>query len=183
MKYDLPYTIENGLGEKIIFKEIIHEPDGDKLIIQGFCHPGGGPAMHIHFKQDECFTVRKGKVGYQCLDGEEKFAAEGETLLFKRGTAHRFWNAGNDELQMDAWVKPADNLIFFLSTLYEAQRISGKGQPERFYAAYLLTRYKKEYDMVGLPAFVKNVLLPVTYTFGKLFGKYKKFKEAPHPVE
>ena len=34
MKTKLPHTIDSGHGEVIIFKEIIHEPDGDKIIFE-----------------------------------------------------------------------------------------------------------------------------------------------------
>jgi hypothetical protein len=47
MKFTLPHTIESGLGEKMIFKEIIKEPDGDKVIIEGHCKPKAGPTRHV----------------------------------------------------------------------------------------------------------------------------------------
>ena len=65
MNTTLPHTIENGQGEKIIFKKIVQEPDGAKLIIEGHCTPKAGPAMHIHYLQDEGFTVVKGTVACQ----------------------------------------------------------------------------------------------------------------------
>jgi hypothetical protein len=34
-------------------KEIISEPGGDKVIIEGHCKPKDGPAMHVHYQQDE----------------------------------------------------------------------------------------------------------------------------------
>jgi len=182
MHITLPHTIENGQGEKIIFKEIIKEPDGDKLIIEGFCKPNCGPPMHVHFKQDESLSVRKGRMGYQVFGEEKQFASEGETVFFKRGVAHKFWNAGDDELQMDNWAKPANSLVFFLSSLYQSQLNSGKAQPDRFDGAYLMTRYRREYDMLEIPSFVKKTIIPFTYQLGKLLGKYQKFKDAPTPL-
>jgi hypothetical protein len=44
-------------------------------------------------------------------------------------------------------------------------------------------RYRKEYDMPELPRFVKSVIIPATYTIGKLSGKYRKFENAPAPLE
>jgi len=183
MNISFPHTIENGLGEKIIFKEIIKEPDGDKVIIEGFVTPGSGPPMHVHFMQDECFTIKSGKAGYQTAGGEQKFASEGETFLFKRGVMHRFWNAGETELVVNSWVKPAHSIVFFLSAVYAAQKKSGKHQPDQFDGAYLLTKYKSEYAMGDIPPFVRNVIIPITYQMGKMMGKYKKFKDAPEPVK
>ncbi|MGZ3946401.1 MAG: hypothetical protein ACXVJB_15750 [Mucilaginibacter sp.] len=54
-----PKTIENCIGEKIVFKELVQEPDGDKLILHGWVQPKSGPPMHVHYKQDEGVTVKK----------------------------------------------------------------------------------------------------------------------------
>jgi len=177
-----PKTIENCLGEKIVFKELVQEPDGDKLILHGWVHPKSGPPMHVHFKQDEGVTVKKGQISYQVLGGPEQLAREGESVTFTRGTPHRFWNSGTDVAQVEGWAKPAHNLQFFLSAIYEAQNRSGKGQPEKFDGAYLLTRYKSEFAMPEIPGFVRKVIFPVTYFIGRLSGKYAKFKDAPAPL-
>jgi hypothetical protein len=43
MKITYPHTIENGLGEKIIFHSVQKEPDGDRVIVENFVTPGHGP--------------------------------------------------------------------------------------------------------------------------------------------
>ncbi len=182
MEFTLPHIIENGLGEKIIFKEIINEPDGDKVVIEGYCKPKGGPAMHVHYKQDDALTVVSGKMGYQVLGQQPVYLLAGQTATFSRSQPHRFWNAGDDELRISSWVKPANSIIFFLSTLYAAQKKSGNSRPEVFDGAYLLVRYKNEYGLPELPSFVKNVIMPITYQIGKALGKYSKFKNAPKPL-
>lgn len=183
MKSTLPQTIESGHGEKIIFKEIIKEPDGDKVIIEGHCTPNAGPAMHVHYKQDEGITVVKGKMGCQILGQEPVYYEVGQEAIFLRNTPHRFWNAGKEELIVSSWVKPANSIIFFLTTLYAAQKKSGNKRPEIFDAAYLMVRYKNEYGLTELPSFVKNVIMPITYTLGRIFGKYKNYTDAPEPLK
>src|SRR5215203_4485290 len=96
MKITYPHTIQNCLGEKLIFRALQPEPDGDRLLVENFVTPGNGPVMHTHFLQDECLTVLEGTIGYQVQGEEEKFAGPGEMVLFRRGAAHRFWNAGTD---------------------------------------------------------------------------------------
>ena len=182
MEYSLPHTIDSGRGEKLVFKELVHEPDGDRLIVEGSCAPNAGPPMHVHFKQDESISVVKGKLGYQINGKEPVYLNPGESIIFKRGEAHRFWNAGEDELQLNGWVKPANSIVFFLSTMYDALRNSKSERPEPFDSAYLMTKYKNEYDMIGLPGFVKKVIIPITYQVGKIRGKYKKFRDAPKPL-
>ncbi len=183
MNITYPHTIENKHGEKLVFQGIVQEPDGDRLFGENFVAPGSGPPMHVHWLQDEGFTVVKGKIGYQIQGQPEQYAGPGESLVFKRGEAHRFWNAGTDTLQCKAWLKPANTIVFFLSSIYEAQRKSGKAQPETFDAAYLLTRYASEYDMLEIPRFVRKVMMPAIYRVGKLLNKYEHFKDAPEPVK
>ncbi|HEY0676880.1 MAG TPA: cupin domain-containing protein [Chitinophagaceae bacterium] len=183
MNVNFPYTIDNGLGETLVFVKKEIEPDGDRLIVENFVNPGIGPLMHTHWMQDEQLTVVKGRIGYQVLGQPEQFAGEGESVLFKRGVPHRFWNAGNEVLHCKGWVKPANTLIFFLSSIFAAQKKSGKPEPEVFDGAYLITRYKSEYDLPELPKFVKKVIIPATYAVGKVLGKYKHFKNAPEPVK
>ena len=138
--------------------------------------------MHVHYKQDEALSVISGRMGCQLLGEEPFYLTPGETATFLRNQPHRFWNAGDDDLQIRSWVKPANSILFFLSTLYAAQEKSGNHQPEAFDGAYLLLRYRNEYGLPGLPSFVKNIIMPLTYQIGKALGKYRKFKDAPEPL-
>ena len=183
MKFAYPHIIENCIGEKLVFKELQKEPDGDRLLVDNYVQPGHGPLMHTHWLQDESLTVVTGQIGYQVQGQPEQFAGEGETVLFRRGVPHRFWNAGQDELRCKGWIKPANTIVFFLSSVYAAQNKSGKAQPDQFDGAFLLTRYSSEYDLPEIPKFVKKIIIPLTYTIGKLLGKYKHFRDAPEPVK
>lgn len=178
MQYQFPHTIQNKHGEKLTFLRM----EGQRVIVENFVQPNAGPPMHVHFSQDECLTVVKGKIGYQIQGQSPQFAGPGETVLFKRGVPHRFWNAGDDVLHCEGWVDPAENLIFFLTSIYVAID-QGKGnQPEIFDSSYLGWRYRREFDMTETPGIVKKVIMPVTYFIGLLLGKYEKFKNAPQPL-
>ena len=184
MNYSLPYTIENCIGEKLIFQGIEKTPEGDKLIVEGICQPGAGPIMHTHFRQDESITVVSGRMGYQVMGGEKKYAGPGETVLFKRGTPHKFWAEGNEVLVGKGWVQPSNSIIFYLSSMYAAQNKANKGgQPDLFDGAYLLTRYRSEYDAHEIPPFVKKVIMPIAYRLGRITGRYKHFQGAPEPLK
>ena len=106
-----------------------------------------------------------------------------QTVLFKKGIPHRFWNDGDDILHCIGYVKPANTLVFYLSSIYAAQNKTNSAVPEKFDSAYLLTRYASEYDLDEIPVFVKKVILPATYFVGRLLGKYKHFDNAPEPVK
>lgn len=177
-----PYTISNTHGETLTFVSIQTNEAGEKrLIVENELTPNAGPPMHVHFKQDECLIVSEGKMGYKTLGGEEMYAKVGEEVIFKAGTPHKFWNAGDGILRCKGWVSPPNTLVYFLSEIYKSTN-ENKGRPGLFDSAYLLDRYKKEYDMYDIPSFVKNVLFPIALFFGKLTGKHKKFKSAPKPI-
>ena len=129
MNNTYPHVIENCIGEKLIFREVEKEPDGDKLIVENYVTPGRGPVMHTHLLQDEALTVIKGRLAYEVADQHVQYANEGDTVLFKRGTPHRFWNDGQEVLHCEGWLKPANTIVFFLSAIYAAQNKSGKVQP------------------------------------------------------
>jgi hypothetical protein len=127
-------------------------------------------------------VVLQGKMGYQ-IEGEEvKYAGIGEAAFFKRGTPRKFWNAGNDELNCFGWIKPANNIIFYLDSLYNSINETGTDKPDQF-DTYLLYRYRKEFDNPELSKIIKSLVLPTAYGIGKITGKYRKFRNAPEPVK
>lgn len=185
MKYPftLPHTIENPFGESLTFQSLEEEDGEKKMIVYNRVSPGAGPPFHVHFKQDESLTVSKGFMGYQIDGEEEKFLKEGESVIFKRGQMHRFWNAGESLLECKGWVKPANSLDYFLTGIYNSMTKAGKAEGDPFDSAFLMTRYKTEYDLKDIPAFVKKVIFPITVFIGRLLGKYKHFKDAPEPLK
>ena len=180
--YTYPHIIENRFGEKIIFLRKVSDTSGEWLEVENFVQPKAGPPMHVHWKQDESLTVVTGKMGYQTLDEEEKFAGPGETVTFTKGTWHRFWNAGEDVLHCKGWIKPIHNIEYFLTEIYKAMDNGADHRPEPTASTFLMMRYKSEFDIKGIPGLVKNVIIPVQYRIGQLTGAFKKFKDAPPPV-
>lgn len=70
MQHALPHTIQSKSGEKLIFHRLEAEPDGDRLIVENFISPNSGPPMHVHFQQNEGFTVVSGQIGYGLKEAE-----------------------------------------------------------------------------------------------------------------
>jgi quercetin dioxygenase-like cupin family protein len=183
MKYTYPHTIDNGAGEQLTFLKFTENENGGILEIENNVHPGGGPPMHVHHLQDESLTVIKGKLGAKIEGRGTSFHSEGETVTFRRGEVHRFWNAGDDTLICRGWVTPANNLEYFLTEIFSSTKANGGKSPSTFDGAYLLSKYKSEVDMMEIPTFVKKIIFPITLTLGKLAGKHRKFFEAPEAVQ
>lgn len=176
-----PHTIENTTGEKITFLKITVKDGAEYLEGENEVKPNAGPPMHVHYQQDESFTVISGKLGYQIWGEEKKYAGPGETVLFKAGVPHKFWNAGSDILHSTGYISPAGNLDYFLTQLFKSSNEHG-GQPGIFDAAFLLDRYKSEFGMLEIPQVVQKAVFPVILLAGRMIGKYKKFKDAPPPM-
>jgi quercetin dioxygenase-like cupin family protein len=177
-----PYTLDNGQGELLIFTGVTHGPDGVRVEADGVAQPGAGPPMHVHYLQDEAARVVSGRLGYQILGEEPKFADAGELVLWPAGTPHKWWNAGTGELRLSGWCAPPGNIEFFLSAMFASVKENG-GRPGLFDAAFLTTRYRSEYAMLEIPPFVRRFVIPILYGVGSALGKYKKYKDAPTAIE
>ena len=181
--YTYPHTIENGAGERLTFVRRTHDPGGDRLEIENVVDPGKGPPMHVHHLQEEALTVQEGRIGYQRAGEPEQFAGTGETVVFKPGEAHRFWNAGEEELICIGYAQPPDNLEYLLTAIYESQRENGGSRPDPFEAAFLSSRFRSEFGMTEIPAPVQRFVFPMLVGLGRLLGKYRKYGDAPEPVK
>ena len=181
-RYSYPHTIDNGAGERIVFVRKLRGTTGDRLEVENFVGPGAGPPMHIHHFQDEALTVKQGRMGYQHAGQEPKFAGPGETVAFKAGEPHKFWNAGDNELICTGYIEPADNAEYFLTELYDSTKRHGGRRPDAFDAAFLATRYRSEFAMVEIPTLVQRFIFPLQVALGKLLGRYRRYRDAPEPV-
>jgi quercetin dioxygenase-like cupin family protein len=181
-RYTYPHTIENGGGERLTFLRRVSTPDGETLEVENIVRPGFGPPMHVHHFQREELTVRQGRIGYVRPGEEPRFGGPGDIVGFNPGEAHRFWNAGEAELQCTGYIRPPDNIEYFLGQLYESQRLNGGKRPNPFDAAFLAWRYRSEFELSEIPRFVQRVVFPVQVAIGTLLGKYRKYADAPEPV-
>lgn len=184
-RYTYPHTIENGGGERLTFLRAAPSPtggSGERLEVENLVTPGAGPPMHVHHYQEESLTVQQGRVGYQRPGEPAQFAGPGETVTFKPGESHRFWNAGEEDLRCIGYIEPADNIAYFLTEVYASTRRNGGKRPDPFDAAYLTRRYRSEFAMTEIPAPVQRFVFPVVVAVGSLLGKYKKYADAPEPI-
>jgi quercetin dioxygenase-like cupin family protein len=175
-----PIQIDNGHGEVLTFERLVPTPEGDRLEVSNMVRPQAGPPMHVHYLQDECLTVLAGRLGYQVEGEEPRYAGVGESVMFRRGVAHRFWAEGEMTLRTSGYVEPANNIVYFLSAIYRSMRANG-GRPSAFDSAYLLHRYRSEFGMRDIPAFATRFVFPVLRVIGGLTGRFKEFERGPAP--
>lgn len=180
-RYQYPHSIENGAGERITFARRMPGRTGERLEGDNVVAPGAGAPMHVHCFCEETFTVLEGRIGYQRGGGPERFGGPGDTIVFRAGEPHRFWNPGTDMLRCAASLEPADNVEYILTELFGSAARNG-GRPSLFDAAYLSRRYASEYAMTVVPALVQRTLFPAAVVIGRLLGRYRRFADAPSPV-
>lgn len=106
------FTIENPqTGSRTTVLEGDAELNGNGWLLETRCAPHAGPdiAEHLHRSWVEQFEIISGSAFYR-LNGEEKTASAGETIVVMPGERHVHpWNAGEDELvyrQMDRFAPP-----------------------------------------------------------------------------
>ncbi|MFP5288412.1 MAG: cupin domain-containing protein, partial [Thermoanaerobaculia bacterium] len=111
--YDNPVT-----GERVVVRLGTQETGGERLLADIYLRPGGAVAgEHIHPSIDETFTILKGRVGI-AIDGRKTIAEPGCRLHVPRGTAHDWWNAGDEEAHILVEVTPAARFEALLRNLF-----------------------------------------------------------------
>lgn len=176
MKRDILKINKN--GETLLITKSASETNGQLTEFEGTDEPGIGPPMHVHFKQEEMITVIKGKMRVKTLTKEFSLT-EGEMYVFPPGEAHQFWNEGDQILHYSGHVKPSNNYEYFIRHIYQSANEAKDDKPSPFDAAFLLTKYKSEMDMLVIPKPVKMIVFPILLAVGKLTGRFKKFADAP----
>jgi hypothetical protein len=104
-------------------------------------------------------------------------------VTFEPGDAHRFWNAGEEELVCTGVIRPPDNVEYFLTEIFASMRRNGGKRPRLLDAAYLSHRYRTEFEILEVPAPVRRLLFPVVATASRLLGLQRRFAGAPEPVK
>lgn len=179
---EYPIVIENGAGERLVFERRVPGATGERVEGEARVAPGAGPPMHVHFLQAECFTVVRGRIGYQRANRPPEFGEAGASVLFPAGEPHRFWNAGEEELHCTAWIEPAGNSEFFLGALFASQQANGGRRPALLDLAWLCRRYRTEYAFLVIPAPVQALLFPLLVALGTVLGRFAKYADAPEPL-
>ncbi|RYG18248.1 MAG: cupin domain-containing protein [Chitinophagaceae bacterium] len=172
----------NKNGETLTITKSAIETSGQITEFEGTDEPGIGPPMHVHFKQEEMVKILKGKMRVRTVTKEFSLT-EGQEYTFTPGEAHQFWNEGDQTLHYSGHVKPSNNYEYFIKHIYQSSNDANDDKPGPFDAAFLLTKYRTEMDMLVIPKPVKILVFPILLAIGRLTGKFRKFEGAPPPIK
>ena len=97
----------------------------------------------------------------------------GGSADFARGSAHRWWNDGEQELMLRGVATPAVDLDRFLQALFEVVNAGPPGRPPIFYLAHVLHRHRNTQLTLVVPRVLQRALFPIVVLLGTVLGKYR----------
>jgi Cupin domain len=116
--------------------------------------------------------VLSGKVGFR-IDKQEFVASAGQRVLIPAGTAHKFWNAGDDEAHFVCEVRPAlqfESLIETMFALAADGETSRKGMPNPLRLAVIARAHFDTVQLPFPPAWLQRLGLVMGAPMGRLLG-------------
>lgn len=166
--------LENRHTGEILCMQRMREADGQVVLtIEGSLPPHmDGPPLHQHFQEREEGMVKAGMLGARVGD-KELIVPAGGSAVFPAGVAHKWWNAGEDLLELSGRVIPAVDLDRYLQAVFAILNASSTGRPSVFYIAHAMWRHRQTQASLVPPRFVQRILFPVVLLIGRILGKYR----------
>ncbi len=140
--------IENPVtGERIVFRVTAADSGGELLELDDFyTRPGQRAAPHVHPGMEESFEVIEGEVAF-LIDGVERRAAAGETVVVAPGAPHLAWNPTDELVHLRLRFRPAlrwEQFVERVFALAAEGRTDGRGVPEPEVLMELLGEFPDE---------------------------------------
>jgi uncharacterized cupin superfamily protein len=160
-------------GERLVIHRARNSQGVEELHLHGTLPARrDGPPLHIHALEDEQGQVVSGTLSAS-LDGKNLTLGPGSSAHFPKGSRHRWWNGGDDELVFQGIATPAVDLDRFLHALFEVLNAGEAHRPPVFYLAHVLYRHRKTQTTLVMPRIVQSFMLPMTVLIGTVIGKYR----------
>ena len=171
-------VLENpATGERLVFRRTAADSGGAVLAFDYFLPAGGSvPLAHVHPRQEERFEILSGRARIR-VGRRLRRATVGESVLVPRGTVHRLWNAGGDELHAVVEFRPALRTEEGFEQLFGLGRdgkLGRRGFPHPLQFAVMAKEYRDEAQFPLLPALVQRALIAPLALIGARLG-YRAF--------
>lgn len=169
-------TISNPTtGERIEFRRTARDTHGAALEYDYYLAPGGfaaGKFDHVHPRQEERFSVKKGSLGVR-INGDEWTATSGTRFAVLPKTSHTIWNAGDTEMHARVQIRPALEMEAFFETMYGLARegkTDSRGLPGPLQLAVIADEFREELRIPGVPGPVQTALISALGSVGRAAG-------------
>lgn len=173
--YENPVT-----GERAVIRLGTDESGGELLVADLYIRPGGAVAgEHVHPIIEETFTVVSGRVGFR-VNGREDVAEPGRRLRVPPGTAHDWWNAGEEEARVLVEIRPAarfEEAIMNTFGLARDGKTNGKGMPNLLQLALFAREFEDVLWFTSPPRAVQRLLFGILAPVARLLGYRGSYPE------
>jgi quercetin dioxygenase-like cupin family protein len=166
--------IENVVtGERLLFHATAADTKGEFVVVEVSVRPKGFvAAAHIHPFQTERFEIGAGTVGFRV--GRKKIMAKaGDVVVVEPGTAHKFWNAGDDEARFVTEIRPALQFEQLIETMYGLAadgKTNRKGMPNPLRLAVIAKAHFDDVRLPVVPSWVQRAGLVLGAPIGRMLG-------------
>lgn len=178
--------IENPVtGMRVVFRKTAGDTGGHAVVVEAFLEPNGFlPILHVHPGQEERIEVLHGSVG-ACVGRHRAVVGPGARLTAPPGTAHRFWNAGDETAHLVAEISPALRLETLVETLFALAadgRTDARGRPSPLRLAVIAAAHFDTIRLPFPPPAVQRVALAIAAPAGRALGYRPVHVPTPQPV-
>ncbi len=160
-------------GERIIWRRVARETNGELLQGELFAVPGGHPAAaHVHPHQEERFEVLAGTLQL-VVDGRRTTLEPGDTAVVAPGRSHTWCNIGDEEARVLGEFRPALRTEMLFETIFglaKAGKVNSKGLPNLLRLAVIMREYDDEILLSRPSAAVQRALFAPLAALGRRVG-------------
>lgn len=182
-------TLVNSVtGEELTFLQTAESTNGEYVEVVAVVQPGGAvAAAHVHPKQSETFTAIEGVLALRA--GKQRLRlAPGESATVEAGTAHKFWNDGDEPIMFHCTISPAlqfESLIESMFALARDGKTNRKGMPNPVRMASIARAHRDVIRLAGIPAWLQDLgtlsAMPLAFVAG--YGAtYKPVSRPANPI-
>lgn len=164
-----PNTIEDlSTGASITFLERGVDEQGAYLLMDAVLPPGtdSGP-VRLHPRSAVRSEVIAGRADVT-VRGDTHVLHPGQSLAIEPGAAHSIRNGGGDSLVVRTTLRPPGEFEAAIRALYES---GAGGQPDVFAVAAVLSHYRADVRLAGIPWVIQRPLLRVLAGTATILGR------------
>jgi mannose-6-phosphate isomerase-like protein (cupin superfamily) len=179
--------VHPGTGERVVWRQVAEDTNGELLVGDMYAGPGAAPAAaHVHPHQEERFAVLHGQILLD-VDGEKTVLGEGERGTVPQGRSHTWCNVGDDEAHVLVEIAPAMRSEMFFETLFGLARdgkTTRRGLPNLLSMAVIMREYDMEIRLARPSAGVQRALFTPLAMLGRRLGYrgwYPEYTADPIP--
>ncbi len=159
-------------GERLQMRRI--RQDGEMCLeLKGTLPPRrDGPPLHIHYYEHEEGTVVAGTLSAE-VDGRPFQVDAGGRAVLPAGSAHRWWNAGDETLVFEGVARPIVDLDLYFAAAFDVLNSGPAHRPPLFYLAHLAWWHRKTQAVLFAPRWAQAIVVPLVVLLGTILGRYR----------